>query len=40
MNLKDPYAKPGMPIWAKVLITLCVLAGAVAAAWYFGLITF
>jgi len=40
MNMKDPYAKPGMPIWAKVLITLCVLAGAVAAAWYFGLITF
>ena len=38
MNLKDPYAKPGMPAWAKVLITLCVLAGAAAAAWYFGLI--
>ena len=39
MNMKDPYAKSGMPAWAKVLITLCVLAGAAAAAWYFGLIT-
>ena len=38
MNLKDPYAT-GMPAWAKVLITLCVLGGAAAAAWYFGLIT-
>ena len=40
MNLKDPYAKPGMPVWAKVLITLCILGGAAAAAWYFKLITF
>ena len=39
MKLKDPYAKAGMPVWAKVLITLCFLAGAAAAAWYFGLIT-
>ena len=39
MKLKDPYAKSGMPAWAKVLITLCILAGAAAAAWYFGLIT-
>ena len=39
MKLKDPYAKAGMPAWAKVLITLCILAGAAAAAWYFGLIT-
>ena len=38
MKLKDPYAT-GMPAWAKVLITLCILAGAAAAAWYFGLIT-
>ena len=38
MKLKDPYAT-GMSAWAKVLITLCVLAGAAAAAWYFGLIT-
>jgi hypothetical protein len=38
MKLKDPYAT-GMPAWAKVLITLCVLASAAAAAWYFGLIT-
>ena len=39
MKLKDPYAKSGLPAWAKVLITLCILAGAAAAAWYFGLIT-
>lgn len=39
MKLKDPYAKAGMPAWAKVLITLCILVGAAAAAWYFGLIT-
>ena len=38
MKLKDPYAKAGMPTWVKVLITLCILAGAAAAAWYFGLI--
>lgn len=38
MKLKDPYAT-GMPAWAKVLITLCIMAGAAAAAWYFGLIT-
>lgn len=34
MRLKDPYAKPGMPAWAKVLITLLVLAAA-GAVWYF-----
>ena len=39
MKLKDPYAKTSMPAWAKFLITLCILAGAAAAAWYFGLIT-
>ena len=39
MKLKDPYAKAGMPAWAKVLNTLCILVGAAAAAWYFGLIT-
>ena len=37
MKMKDPYAT-GMPAWAKVLISLCVLGGAFAAAWYFGLI--
>ena len=39
MKLKDPYAKSGMPAWVKVLITLCILGGAAAAAWYFGWIT-
>ena len=39
LRLKDPYARSGMPAWAKVLITLCVLGGAAVAAWYFGLIT-
>ena len=38
MKLKDPYAT-SIPAWAKVLITLCILAGAAAVAWYFGLIT-
>jgi len=38
MKLKDPYAKKGMPSWAKALVALCVLAGAMAAAWYFGLL--
>ena len=37
MKMKDPYAT-GMPAWAKVLISFCVLGGAFAAAWYFGLI--
>lgn len=37
MKLKDPYARKGMPSWAKALVTLCVLAGAIIAAWYFGL---
>ena len=39
LKLKDPYAKTGMPAWLKILITLCVLVGAAAAAWYYGLIT-
>ena len=39
LKLKDPYAKTGMPAWLKILITLCVLIGAAAAAWYYGLIT-
>ena len=39
LKLKDPYAKTGMPTWAKILITLCVLGAAAVAAWYFGLIT-
>ena len=39
LKLKDPYAKTGMPAWVKVLITLCILAGAAAAAWYYGFIT-
>ena len=39
LRLKDPYAKTGMPAWVKLLISFCVLGGAVIAAWYFGLIT-
>ncbi len=35
LKLKDPYAKSGMPAWAKVLVTLIVIAAAVAAIWYF-----
>ena len=39
MRLKDPYSKKGMPAWAKVLITLLVLAAA-GAVWYFKLYTY
>ena len=39
LKLKDPYAKSGMPVWLKLLLTLCVLGGMAAAAWYFGWIT-
>ncbi|MBE6274502.1 MAG: hypothetical protein E7097_11595 [Bacteroides sp.] len=39
MKLKDPYAKKGMPAWAKVLITLLILAAA-GAVWYFKWYTY
>ena len=39
MRLKDPYAKKGIPAWAKVLITLLVLAAA-GAVWYFKWYTY
>ena len=39
MKLKDPYAT-GMPAWAKVLVTLLVLAAIAAAVWYFKLYTY
>ncbi len=40
LKIKDPYAKSGMPMWGKVLITLLVIAIAAAAVWYFELYTF
>ena len=40
MRLKDPYAKKGMPGWAKVLVTLLVIGAAAAAVWYFELYKF
>ena len=40
LHLKDPYAKTGMPIWAKLLITLVILAGVAAAVWYFEFYTY
>ena len=40
MRLKDPYAKKGMSAWAKVLVTLLVLAVIAAAVWYFKLYTY
>ena len=40
LKLKDPYAKSGMPVWAKVLITLLILGGAAAAVWFFELYTY
>ena len=41
LRLKDPYAKKGMSVWKKVLITLLILlAIAVAVVWYFKLYTY
>ena len=40
MRLKDPYARKGMPIWAKILVTLLVLAVIAAAVWSFKLYTY
>lgn len=40
LRLKDPYAKKGMSVWAKVLVTLLVLAVIAAAVWYFKLYTY
>ena len=40
MRLRDPYAKKGMSVWAKVLVTLLVLAVITAAVWSFKLYTF
>ena len=38
LKLKDPFAKKGLPVWAKILITLAVLAlvaAGIAAYMYF-----
>ena len=40
MRLRDPYAKKGMSVWAKVLVTLLVLAVIAVAVWSFKLYTF
>ena len=40
MRLKDPYAKKGMSVWAKILVTLLVLAVIAAAVWSFKLYTY
>ena len=40
LRLKDPYAKKGMSAWAKVLVTLLVLAVIAAAVWYLKLYTY
>ena len=34
MNLKDPYAKTGMPTWKKWFITIIVLGAAFVALWF------
>ena len=39
LKLKDPYAKTGMPAWAKFLLTLIVLGGIAAGVWFFELYT-
>ena len=33
LKLKDPYAKTGMPVWKKVVITLSVLVALVGGLW-------
>ena len=40
LKLKDPYAKAGMPAWAKVLITLVILGAIAAGVWFFELYTY
>lgn len=40
LKLKDPYAKKGLPLWGRILIwllTLAVIAGGAAAAYFFWL---
>ena len=39
MRLKDPYARKGMSVWAKILVTLLVLAIIAVAVWSFKLYT-
>jgi Flp pilus assembly protein protease CpaA len=38
MQLKDPFAKAGLAPWKKWCIAIAVIAAAVAALWYFGVI--
>ena len=33
LKLKDPYAKTGLPVWKKVIITLSVLVALVGGLW-------
>lgn len=40
MRLKDPYAKKGLALWKKWVISLACLLLAVAALWLFNLLTF
>ena len=40
LRLKDPYAKTGMPGWAKFLITLVILGAIAAGVWFFELYTY
>ena len=40
LRLKDPYAKTGMPGWAKFFITLVVLGAIAAGVWFFELYTY
>ncbi len=40
LRLKDPYARKGMSVWAKVLVTLLVLALIAVVVWTFKLYTY
>ena len=39
LNLKDPYAKAGIPAWKKWTISVAVLAVVAAALWMFNLLS-
>ena len=40
LQLKDPYAKTGMPTWKKILITILLIGIAIGATIYFNLLQF
>ena len=39
LKLKDPYAKTGLSVWSKILITLFVLVAIAVVLWLTGILT-